>query len=123
LCFDCKWTYNDADNMRLFAISMGVPDEDIILEQKANSTYENVVFTKDILDNYRWDRVILISSPYNMRRASLVFNKWGSSVKVFYTPVEKSQFYDRTGNVRFEQIKAVIHEYLGIVYYWTKGYI
>ena len=37
--------YNDAENMKLFALSMSVPEKNIILEQKANSTYENVKFT------------------------------------------------------------------------------
>ena len=35
--------------MKLFAVSMGVPEKDILLEQKANSTYENAVFSKKIL--------------------------------------------------------------------------
>lgn len=25
--------------------------------------------------------------------------------------------------VKWEQIKAIAHEYLGIIYYWSKGYI
>lgn len=117
------YIYNDAENMRLFAISMGVPDKDIILEQKANNTYENVIFSKDILNRHHWNSVLLVSSPYNMRRASLVFNKWEKDTKVFYTPVKNSQFYIRSEVVKLEQIRAIMHEYLGIVYYWFKGYI
>ena len=41
--------YNDAENMKLFAVSMGVPERNIILEQKANSTYENVDYTNKVL--------------------------------------------------------------------------
>lgn len=117
------YTYNDAENMKLFAVSMGVPDSNIILEQKANSTYENVVFSKKILDKNKWGSVLLVSSPYNMRRSSLVFDKWGKGIKVFYTPVEKSQFYDRSKGVKLGQVKAILHEYLGIMYYFFKGFI
>jgi len=117
------YTYNDSWNMRLFAISMGVPEEDIILEQKANSAYENVIFSKEILDRYKWDSILLVSSPYNMRRAELVFNKQAKYIKVFYTPVQNSQFYDKSGKIRFEQIRAILHEYFGIGYYWVKKYI
>jgi len=116
------YTYNDAENMRLLALSIGVPDKDIILEEKANSTYENVLFTKEILNKRNWNSILLVSSPYNMRRASLVFNKWSDGIKVFYTPVERSQFYDRSKGVKAEQIKALLHEYAGILYYWFKGY-
>jgi len=117
------YIYNDAENMRLFAMSMGVPERDIILEEKANSAYENVVFSKKILDENKWHSILLISSPYNMRRAALVFSKCAKDIKVIYAPVEKAQFYDRTAGVKFEQIKAIMHEYLGIIYYLVKGYI
>jgi len=117
------YIYNDADNMRLFAISMGIPKKDIILEKEATSSYENVIFSKKILSQLKYDSILLVSSPYNMRRAALVFNKQGKGLKVFYVPVEKSQFYDRTHGVRLEQIKAIMHEYAGIVYYWLKGFL
>jgi uncharacterized SAM-binding protein YcdF (DUF218 family) len=109
--------------MRLIALSAGVLDKDIILEQGANNTYENVIFSKKILDRYKWDLVLLITSPYNTRRTQLIFNKSGGGIKVFYTPVKNSQFYDRNLGVRPEQIKAIAHEYMGILYYWFKGYI
>ena len=116
------YTYNDAENMKLFAISMGVSDGDIILEEHANSTYENVIFSKQILKKNNWNKILLISSPYNMRRVELVFNKFAKEIKVIYTPVKHSQFYDRIEGVKLEQIKAIIHEYLGIIYYLVKGY-
>jgi uncharacterized SAM-binding protein YcdF (DUF218 family) len=117
------YIYNDAENMKLFAISMGVPDGDIILEQKGNSAYENARFSKEILDQKGWSSIILISSPYNMRRVEMIFNKLGKGIKVSYLPVKKCQFYDRQVGRRLEQINAIIHEYLGILYYWLKGYI
>jgi uncharacterized SAM-binding protein YcdF (DUF218 family) len=117
------YTYNDADNMRLLAISMGVRPEDIILEEKANSTYENVIFSKRILKERKWHSALLVSSPYNMRRAQLVVRKWAEDINVVYSPVERSQFYDRSYGVRVEQIRAIVHEYLGILYYLIKGYI
>jgi len=117
------YEYNDAENMRLFALSMNVPGEDIILEQQANSAYENVMFSKEILDKFRWGSILVVSSPYNMRRLQFVFKKQAKNIRVTYAPVKKSQFYDRTGGTTIGQIKAIIHEYLGIVYYWLKGYI
>jgi len=117
------YIYNDAENMKLFAVSMGVPEKNIILEEKANNSYENVMFSKKILNENKWRSVLLVSSLYNMRRTELVFNKCAKNIKVIYAPVDKTQFYDRTGGVKFEQIKAIMHEYLGIIYYWVKGYI
>jgi len=117
------YTYNDAANMKLFAISMGVPDSDIVLEQAAGNTYENVIFSKRILNEQKWHSVLLISSSYNIRRAALVFNKQAKGIDISFAPVPKSQFYDRSAGVRFEQIMAIVHEYMGIVYYLFKRYI
>jgi uncharacterized SAM-binding protein YcdF (DUF218 family) len=47
--------------MKALAISLGVPGEAILLEDKASSTYENVKFTLDILNKKRWDKIIFLS--------------------------------------------------------------
>lgn len=117
------YKYNDAENMKLIALSAGVAERNIILEQKANSTYENAKFTKEIINDFNWDSILLVSSPYNMRRASLVFKKIDKDLKIIYTPVANPQFYIRDGKIKWEQIRAIGHEYLGIVYYFVKGYI
>lgn len=125
IVFSSGYTYssNDAENMRLLALSMGVADKDIILEDKANKTYENVIYTKQIAEKNRWNSILLVSSPYNMRRAELVFKKHAKDIKVVYTPVEKSEFYNHANAANLDQIKAITHEYLGIIYYLLKGYI
>ena len=70
-----------------------------------------------------FQKVILISSPYNMRRASLVFSQIAKDIEVVYTPVPDPQFYHKAKPVKLEQIRAIMHEYLGIVYYFFKGYV
>jgi len=117
------YKYNDAENMKIFAVSMGVPEKNIILEDKSSSAYENVKFSKKILDEKGWDSILLVSSQYNMRRVSLLFRKYGSRLKILYLPVIENQFFDRTEGVQLEQINAIFHEYAGIVYYWWKNYI
>lgn len=115
--------------MKALAVSLGVPENAIILEDKAKNTYENVKFAKEILKNKGWNKALLVSSPYHMRRTSLVFNKIAKDIKVSYTPIPKSLFYSHQRRdtykrkINLEQIKAIFHEYLGILYYWWKGYI
>lgn len=114
---------NDAENMKLVAMSLGVPAEAIILEQKANSAQQNVRYVAAILRQGGWGSALVVSSPYNMRRVSLVFNKWGRGLDVTYTPVPQPRFYDRSKGSRLEQLRAFLHEYVGILYYWLRGYI
>jgi uncharacterized SAM-binding protein YcdF (DUF218 family) len=119
--------------MKALAMSLGVPEKAIILEDKAINTYQNVKFVKAILTKKNWDKIILVSSPYHMRRTSLVFNKIASYIKVIYSPIPESKFYKRAllnargkkilRKINLKQIKGIVHEYLGILYYWCKGYI
>lgn len=126
-------TFPEPYVMKALAISLGVPPEAIVLEDQAASTYENVTLTDKVLNERKWKRIILISSPYHMRRASLVFRKTAPDKEVVYSPVADSQFYRHGGKdekggkiyrqVNLSQIKAIIHEYIAIGYYRLKGYI
>lgn len=125
-----QFVFNEADVMKSLAVSLGVPIEMIILEDKAANTYQNVKFTKEILDKRNWKKVLLISSPYHMGRVSLVVKKIAPQITFIYTPSE-SHFYSHetqtkniiSRSINLNQIKGIAHEYFGIFYYWLKGYI
>jgi uncharacterized SAM-binding protein YcdF (DUF218 family) len=109
--------------MRALAVSLGVPGSSIILEENAGNTYENVIFSRDILNKKGWKDAILISSPYHMLRVSLVCKKAAPDIHFFYAPISSSIFYGDEKAVQIKHILAIFHEYLGIVYYYVKGYI
>jgi len=116
------YKYKDTENMKTFALSMGVKQDKIILENKSASTYENVKLVSDILKKNGWTSILLVSSPYNMRRVDLTMRKNAKGIAVRYIPVENSFFYSAIAS-RYDQLKAILHEYIGIVYYYFKGYI
>lgn len=65
---------SNAEAMRIQAISLGVPSSDILIETFAQTTKENATKTTNVfIDNSIHD-VILVTSPYHQRRASLEFN-------------------------------------------------
>lgn len=118
--------------MKALAISLGVPDDAIILEDQARSTYEHVLRVRDVLHYNRLTDIVLISSPYHMLRLSLVMKKFAPDIRTIYAPVPNSLFYQRIkgpkGEPRFKkiesrQLKALIHEYTGLLYYWFTGRI
>ena len=49
--------------------------------------------------------------------------KIADEVKITYTPIPYSLYYDHSSGTKSKHIKGIMHEYLGIVYYWWKGYI
>ena len=114
--------------MKALAVSLGIPEDAIILENKAKNTFENIKFTKKILEKKKWDEILLVSSPYHMLRVSLVFNKTASNIDVVYSPVTDSLYYEHSNKfftkcINLKQIKGIMHEYLGILYYWKQGWI
>ncbi len=75
------------------------------------------------MEKHGWDSALVVSSPYNMRRVILVYNKIAPEIEVTLTPVPISGFYGEEKKVRWKHIRAIGHEYMGIIYYWLKDYI
>ena len=116
------YVFAEAEVMKTLAISLGVPADAILLEEKAGGTYHNVTFVRPILARHAWRKVLLVSSPYHMRRALLTFHKIAPEIEVVPTPGE-SRFYEHRTGATPAQLKAILHEYVSIAYYWWKGWI
>ncbi len=112
----------EAEVMRAIAVANGVPADAVFLEEAAASTYENVTHSKRILDEHGWTRVLLVSSPYHMRRAVSTWRKVAPEVSVIPTPAD-SQFYLHTNGASLDQIRGIVHEYAALIQYWFKGWV
>ncbi len=117
------FAFREAEVMREVAIANGVAPSDIVLETNASNTYENVMFSRDIARARGWRRVMLVSSPYHMRRALLVWRKAAPDIEVVSTPVPVSQFYLHTTGASVEQIGGIVHEFAAIAVYWWRGWL
>ena len=117
------YSFPEAESMRSLAMQQGVPADAIVLEQRATDTHQNVVFTRDLLRARGWRSVLLVSSPYHMRRALLAWRKEAPEVRVIPTPPPRSQFYDHARGASFEQLRGIAHEYLAIGWYWLRGWV
>ncbi len=117
------FTLREAEVMKAVAVDNGVPSEAILLEEAAKNTHDNVLLTRQILDQHGWDRILLVSSPYHMRRATMVWRKLAPEVVVIPTPVPQSQFYTHDRGASLEQIRGILHEYLALVDYWRRGWV
>lgn len=115
--------FNEPEVMKAIAVANEVPAPSIFLEKEAGNTYENVVNVLKIIQQNHWHSILLVSSPYHMRRASLVFEKQSPELKVSYTPAEYSNFYRHTFGANLEQITGIFQEYTAIAYYRFKGWL
>ena len=80
-------------------------------------------FVDAILADHRWRTILLVSSPYHMRRAMLVWHKQAPEVVVVAMPAPHSQFYDHTHGITIEQVRGLVQEYLAIFAYWRRGWL
>jgi uncharacterized SAM-binding protein YcdF (DUF218 family) len=65
----------------------------------------------------------LVSSPYHMRRALLVWHRQAPDVSVVPTPAIDSQFYQHERGASLEQVRAILQEYVAIAAYWRRGWL
>ena len=117
------FAFQEAEVMRDLAVALGVPPDAIILERQASSTYENVIYTRDIMIANNWEQLLVVSSPYHMRRAMLTWRKQAPSFQVVSTPVSESQYYAHERTASLEQIRGIVWEYAAIVVYWWRGWL
>ena len=73
-------------NMQMIAEKMGVPKEDIIQERRAENTFENIVFSRDFIENS--PRVVIVSAGFHLARARMMADKqWlGHDIQVYAAP-------------------------------------
>ena len=72
-----RGTPPEAAVMRRLARSAGVPDEALVLEPMARSTFENAALSAAIIRARGWRRVILVTSWPHLPRALLAFRAAG----------------------------------------------
>ena len=117
------FAFREAEVMRTLAISSGIPESAIHLESQATNTYENVRYSAELLRQRGWNRVLLVSSPYHMRRALLTWERVAADIEVIPTPVPVSQFYAHGRGASLEQIRGIAQEYVAIALYWWRDWI
>ncbi|MFH1826370.1 MAG: YdcF family protein [bacterium] len=113
-----------ASLMRQRARYLGVPDQDILLEQESESTMENAIFSLPQILELKAKSVIVVTSPYHTRRAKRTFRKAlaGTGIDVLVSSVKDSMYKPEKWWLIHEDTQAVAHEYLSMVFYFFKGY-
>lgn len=66
---------NEAQTMKLKLITLRIPEEAILLEDKSQSTYENFLFAQKIMAIHDIKTIIVVTDPIHMLRAGLVAKK------------------------------------------------
>jgi len=117
------WAFQEAQVMKEIAMGQGVPASAILVETNAANTHDAIRSVTATLNRERWRSIVLISSPYHMRRALLTWRRFAPTVTVIPTPVVGSQFYTHGRGASLEQIRGILHEYLALAVYKWRGWL
>jgi len=103
---------SEAAVMKKVAMRLGIDSEDIILEEKATSTWENLLFTRELVGEC--SEVIGISDRYHLSRIKYLaeLQEWGNLRTLPASSVPSLHF----------ELRAVAREALGHMYYTLREY-
>jgi len=79
--------YNEPESMRQYALSLGMPAEDIVLDYAGRSTYDTCYRAKAIFDV---ERAIIVTQAYHLPRAVFLCGHLG--LEITGVPVEQSPY-------------------------------
>ena len=66
--------------MRDVLVSLGMAPDKVVAEAKSLNTQQNAEFTAGLLRQYGWQRPVLVTSAFHMRRAVEEFKRVGVTV-------------------------------------------
>lgn len=104
--------------------ALGIPAENIIIEEKSRNTRENAVYIRKMMEEAKERRAVLITSAFHMLRSVKTFDD-GERGMVFYpapcdfmAKSEPENFFDYIPKYsNFKKLGILLKEYVGIVYY------
>lgn len=73
-----------------YAVSQGVPEENIMIEERSRITQENMYYAKQLMEEHELKDALVVSDPLHMRRAMLMAADYG--IEACSTPTPTTCF-------------------------------
>lgn len=106
---------DDASAMKAVALSLGVPEEAVLVENQATSTYENIFFSLAIAEENHFKKILLVTSPIHLRRSLLITGKLSPEINFFPASFSSYDSFRRHPLDRLILFWFTVREYLGII--------
>lgn len=96
------------------AVAFGIPEEFILTENEAESTFDNAYFSKEILKDDGFGSAIVVTSNYHMRRSKIAFDRvfYDTPITFTYVPYHHQSI---TRDSWFEHERLFIREYIKLL--------
>jgi uncharacterized SAM-binding protein YcdF (DUF218 family) len=117
-----------AEVMRDHLVQCGAAPQDLVVEDRSSSTYENAAFTTELLAQHPRQRTFLVTSASHMWRSERCFRRQG--FEVLPAPCEFHAQHLHRGVTAIlpsasgiQGVNEAAHEWLGLAWYWLRGRI
>lgn len=98
-------------------IRLGIDASDVLSESDSMNTWQNAQFTSAVLQRYRADRVLLVSSGIHLRRSVLYFAHFGVAAIPVRADYLRAVLSPLPLSYNFVVSDFALHEYVGIARY------
>jgi uncharacterized SAM-binding protein YcdF (DUF218 family) len=116
----------EANSARRLWTELGVPQDHTAYENRSRNTFENAVFTRDLVQPKAGETWLLVTSAMHMPRSMGIFRKAGFDVIAYPTD------YRTLGDARdwqpsldasrsMRNVDTAAHEWIGLIGYWLTG--
>jgi uncharacterized SAM-binding protein YcdF (DUF218 family) len=119
------WNEKEADKFAAIAIQKGVPEKNILIENKSTNTGENILFTQKLLQEKKLNpqSFIVVQKPYMERRSYANFKKHWPDKKLVVTSPQISFEEYPTDEIPMEKvINIMVGDLQRIKIYPEKGF-
>jgi uncharacterized SAM-binding protein YcdF (DUF218 family) len=112
---------SNAEAMRLQAIEAGVPANSIAIETFAQNTEQNAIKTNELVEEKNTRRIILVTSGYHQRRASMEFEQAFAGSEIINSPVPSDKQWSRGWWATPNGWWLAVSEIIKILFVTSKG--
>ncbi len=114
---------SEAEVMKAKALTMGVPEDKILIETESKNTEQNVAWLAEQLPKGKERRIAVVTSALHMHRSLRVFEKHFAQDEIipvpvfdnYHTAIDYKSFVPHAGAL--SQSKWALHEWIGLVWY------
>lgn len=94
---------------REYAVGLGVPASDVLVESKSHTTYQNLLYAKRVAEGHGLRRLLVVSDPLHMRRAMSMAGDLGLDARP--SPTRTTRY--RSAGAQLEQLLRETYYYAG----------
>ncbi|MBX9759571.1 MAG: YdcF family protein [Beijerinckiaceae bacterium] len=119
--------YKEAHVARQLFLGLGLPAEQLVFESESRNTYENAVFTRDLVKPKPGDRWLLVTSASHMPRSVGIFREAGFEVTPYPVDYVTTGLRGELFRVSMDlgeglsNVDRALREYIGLVAYRLTG--